>query len=64
MKKQRQTMPLELTGLNSAPVAAVNCFNENVARKKKLNTKKIEKSKIVNKEFGKKKMAKWKSNLK
>ena len=59
-------MPLEFIDLNSPPVVAVNCDNRKVMGKEKWHRKRCEKSttKNDNIEFRKKKMTKWKSNLK
>ena len=58
-------MPFELIDLNSPPVAAVNCDNWKAMGKEKWQRARFEKStKNDNIEFRKKKMTKWKSNLK
>ena len=58
-------MPIEFIDLNSPHVVPVNCDNRKAMGKEKRHGTKFEKStKNDNRQFRKKKMAKWKSNLK
>ena len=58
-------MSLEFIGWNSPPVVAVDLDNRKAIEKKKWHRKTFEKStKNDNIEFRKKKMRKWKLNLK
>ena len=58
-------MLLEFIDLNSPPVVAVNCDYRKAMGNEKWHKARLEKSpKNDNIEFSKKKMTKWKSNLK